>query len=426
MTPKLSYLRGLVWAVILFLLPLPLIQALALGLPSIYAGEAFAIQLGSIAYVWWLAAVYLATRPRWLDRLIGLPSLYLIHGLLSLLALVLAYFHKTQTSSFGWIKRTGDWAFDLFVALMAYSLIFLAGWLTSRSRLLTRLKRQLERVFHHELSIWLHRLNLVALALVFVHVQLIGYVTSITSYIWLFNGYTIVVVGAYLYQKITHVWRLPAAKLTAKRKLAPNFYEFTLQLRRPHQLAVRPGDYLFVNFPHHDGLKELHPFSVVNAVTADGQIVLAIRGDGDFTRQIQTLAVGATARLEGGYGRFAPTIQENAHDRLVLVAGGSGVVPMLAIIAAFPTKPITLYYTAHTAAALIYADELRQLAQQRPQLTVHLRVGRFPVATTVAQAVAPHTTYLLSGPRPLGHAWTQALFQQHVAANKVYYEEFTW
>ncbi|MDT6980580.1 iron reductase [Levilactobacillus zymae] len=282
MTPKLSYLRGLIWAVILFLLPLPLIQALALGLPSIYAGEAFAIQLGSIAYVWWLAAVYLATRPRWLDRLIGLPSLYFIHGLLSLLALVLAYFHKTQTSSFGWIKRTGDWAFDLFVALMAYSLIFLAGWLTSRSRLLTRLKRQLERLFHHELSIWLHRLNLVALALVFVHVQLIGYVTSITSYIWLFNGYTIVVAGAYLYQKITHVWRLPAAKLTAKRKLAPNFYEFTLQVRHPHQLTV----HLFVNFPHHDGLKERHPFSVVNAVSEDGQIVLAIRGDGDFTRQI--------------------------------------------------------------------------------------------------------------------------------------------
>lgn len=426
MTRKLSYIQGLVWAVILFVLPLPLIQALALGLPRLYASEAFAIQLGSIAYVWWLAAVYLATRPRWLDRLIGLPSLYLIHGMLSLFALALAYLHKSQTSSFGWVKRTGDWAFDLFLALAVYSLVFLAGWLTSRSRLLTQLKHRLERLFHHELSVWLHRLNLVALALVFLHVQLIGYITSITGYIWLFNGYTAVVLAAYLWDKATHVWTLPAAKLVATKPLAPNFYAFTLQLRRPHQLTVRPGDYLFVNFPHHNRLKELHPFSVVNAVAPDGRIVLAIRGDGDFTRQVQTLAVGATARLAGGYGRFDPVIHAHPHDHLVLIAGGSGIVPFLAIIAAYPDKAITLYATAHTADGLIYASDLTTAAQQRANLTVHLQAGRFDAAQTAAQVAARQTTYLISGPPALGRAWQRALAQQGIPGQRVYYEEFTW
>ncbi|WP_407887837.1 hypothetical protein [Levilactobacillus sp. N40-8-2] len=136
--------------IVLFVVPLPLIQALALGLPSIYASDALAIQWGSIAYVWFLVAIYLSTRPKWLDRLIGLPSVYFIHGVLSLLAIGLAFLHKEGTHSFGLIRQTGDWAFDLFLGLMVYSLVFMAGWLTSRFGVLRWIKRQLERLFHHE------------------------------------------------------------------------------------------------------------------------------------------------------------------------------------------------------------------------------------------------------------------------------------
>lgn len=423
---NLTFRQGLTWALILFVLPLPLIQALALGLPSLYASEQLAIQFGSIAYVWWLAAVYLATRPHWLDRLIGLPSLYFIHGMLSILALGLAYLHKTQTVSSGWIRLTGDWAFDLFLGLIAYALLFLAGWITARFTWLRTIKRWLEQVCHHELTIWLHRLNLVALALVFVHVQLISYVTSIPAYIWLFNGYTAVVLGAYLWQKITHVWRLPAARLVAKRALAPNFYEFTFQLRHPRSLTVAPGDYLFLAFPTHDTLHELHPFSVVNAVQPDGRLVLAIRGDGDFTRQLPALPVGTPARVTPGYGRMMPTIKETMPQRLVLIGGGSGIVPLLALVAAHPTTPTTLLYSAHTTAGLIYAADLKTLAAQRDTLTLHLQAGRFAVPAMVTEVVAPNTTYLLSGPHALGQSWRRALRAAGVPANAIYYEEFTW
>ncbi|GKT03829.1 FAD-binding oxidoreductase [Furfurilactobacillus entadae] len=339
MLKKVPYLNGLVWLVILFVIPLPLIQTLALGLPTIYSSEALAIQFGSIAYVWFLAAIYLSTRPRWLDRLIGLPSVYFIHGMLSMFAIGLAYLHKTETSSGGLIKQTGDWAFDLFLGLMLYSLIFMAGWLTSRIPLLDQLKHRLEVIFHHELSVWLHRLNLIAVALVFLHVQLISYVTSITSFMIFFDGYTILVLAAYLIHKATHVWGLPAATLVDKRELAPNFFEFRLQLRRPDQVTIKPGDYVFVNFPNVDHLKELHPFSVVNAVTETGEIVLAIRGDGDFSRLVQSLPLGAKAAVEGGFGRFAAVLKEQ-NNRLTTWCS------LLAVLALFPccrsSRPIPI------------------------------------------------------------------------------------
>lgn len=426
MLKRFPYLQGLVWAVILFVLPLPLIQTLAVGLPVIYSSEALAIQVGSIAYVWFLAAIYLATRPKWLDRLIGLPSIYFIHGMLSLFAIVLAYLHKSGTTSNGLIKLTGDWAFDLLIGLMIYSLVFMAGWLTSRVPILKWLKHQLERLFRHELSLWLHRLNLVATVLVFIHVQLISYITAITPYMFLFNAYSAIVLIAYIYSKVQNATLLSPAKLVAKRELAPNFYEFTLQLRHPSRTQILPGDYVFINFPTQDHLRELHPFSVVNHVQSDGQLILAIRGDGDFTRLVQDLRLGTKATIDASYGRFNTMINEHNADELVLVAGGSGVVPMLSLIDAYPDKTITLYYSAHRKDDLIYAEKLQQLANTRPNFTLKMQAGRFEVNSEIDRLPEYQTLYLLSGPAQMGFTWRHALQRHHVSPDQIYYEEFSW
>lgn len=428
MLKKIPYVNGLVWLVILTVLPLPLIQTLGNGLPSIYARESLAIQLGSIAYVWFLVAIYLATRPKWLDRLIGLPSVYMIHGLLSMLAVGLAFLHKEQTSSYGLIKQTGDWAFYLFLGLMAYSLIFMAGWLTSRIKPLLQLKRWLEKMFHHELSVWLHRLNLVAVGLVFIHVQLISYINSIPAYMGWFNAYTAIVTALYLYQKLYNYRLRPTGKLIAKEQLAPNFYQFTIQMRHPKLIHVQPGDYVFINFPKQDHLKELHPFSVINEVGTSGKVVLAIRGDGDFTRQIQELPLDVQVGLTGGYGKFDSLLKDNPQAGLVLIAGGTGIAPMVAIMQANVDRQIDLYYSVHNAAELVYRTEFEQLAKQHPNIEVHLQQGRFDVSEIVERETITGTEklYLLSGSAAMGYAWRKTILAAGVDPHNVYYEEFSW
>ena len=385
---------------------------------------AIGIQLGNIAYVWFLAAIYLATRPQWLDRLIGLPSIYMVHGCLSIVAIALAFLHKIDTHADGLVKTTGDMALILFIALMLYSLIFMAGWLTSRIPLLARIKRLLEGTFKHEFSVWLHRLNLIAVALVFVHVQLIPFITAIHPYMNFFNGYTLVVAVVYIYAKIRDAWWLPKAKLTAKRELATNFYEFTFQLAKRYQPKIVPGDYVFISFPDYPSMRELHPFSVVSSVKND-QLVLAIRGDGDFTRAMQQLPLKAVTNVAGGFGRFKTMIDTHPDTPMVLVAGGSGVVPMIALIQAYPNVPIALYYSARRAQDLIYVPQLRALAAKRTNLKLHVQAGRFDVgkeATALAQTPA---LYLLSGPSKMGHSWAKALSRAGVASTDLYYEEFS-
>lgn len=426
MLKKIPYIQGLVWGTILFVLPLPLIQTLAIGVPTIYQSESFAFQLGSVAYVWFLVAIYLSTRPKWLDRLIGLPSIYMIHGILSLVAILLAYLHKSLSSSNGLIKLTGDWAFNIFIAIMLYSLVFMAGWLTTRLPIINKIKKWLEKVFKHEISVWLHRVNLIAVILVFIHVQLISYITAIKPYITLFDIYSLVFATVYLYAKFKNSRLLPKAKLIDKHELAKNFYEFTIRFPRSQKINVQAGDFVFINAPDNKALHELHPFSVLDFQTETRTLKLAIRGDGDFTREIQQLPLGAWIQVDGSYGRFTTFIHDHGSKDLVLVAGGSGIVPMISIITSYPDRPITLYYSAHRQADLVYANDLQQYAAAHPKLTLHIQTGRFNSDVEAKQLPQKQTIYLLSGPNQLGHAWQQSLKRNNILPNDIYYEEFSW
>ncbi len=304
MIKRHNFALGITWLFILFVIPLPLIQTLAAGLPVIYSSEFQAIYYGTIAYSWMLAAIYLATKPKWLDRLIGLPDMFMIHGIISIAAIAMAYLHKTGTTSQGWIKTTGDWAFDLFLGLMIYSLIFMAGWLTSRLPFLETIKHFLEKIFRHELSVWIHRLNLIATALVFIHVLLINYITAIKPFMIWFLGYSGFVFIAYVWSKIHNEVGDTTGILQESRSLADNVIELTIGFQDHKKMNIKAGDYIFLSFPNIPGLKEPHPFSIANPPTDKNQLVLAIRGDGDFTSKLPKVPEKSKVKIMGGIKNF--------------------------------------------------------------------------------------------------------------------------
>lgn len=78
---------GLIWIILMIILPLPLVLILNTGLVD-STSNLIAYDFGIFAYVWWLADVYLATRPKWIANSIGLPSMYFIHGMLAVFAIL--------------------------------------------------------------------------------------------------------------------------------------------------------------------------------------------------------------------------------------------------------------------------------------------------------------------------------------------------
>ncbi|KRL33933.1 ferric reductase [Liquorilactobacillus uvarum DSM 19971] len=400
-----------------------------MGLSTLPTTETTAVYSGVIAYVWMLAIIFLSTRPHWLDRLIGLPNMYQLHGILAIAALVLAWLHKLGTSSGGLIKQTGDLALIIFTTLMVYSLFFLAGWLTNRWQLINQFKIKLEKFFKHEISIWLHRLNLIAVILVFIHVQLIDYITSITPFIILFDGLSLLTAISYLNTKFNWDQRQRVVRLVQNQALSYKVRELTLQGRQLKKLDLRPGDFIFLSFPQLPKLREPHPFSLVTLPGQTSQLKLAIRADGDFTSLLAKVKKGADVKITGGFGRYQQFLNENNQSaNLIMITGGIGVTPLFSLIANNLSRNMYLFYSAHRQEDLLYSKKLSDW-QKLPQFTGYWKKGRFTdnfVIQHIPQNWENNSLFLLSGPIPLIHHWEDILSFYHIDAKNIFKEEFNW
>lgn len=425
MLKRHGYWLGLIWMLVIFVLPLPFLQTLQVGIGGIVGAEWLPIAAGTIAYVWMLTSIYISTRPQWLDRTIGLPAAYQLHGIISLAAILLAFLHLEGAHSQGWIKLTGFWAFYLFLGVAAYSLIFMAGWLTSRVHWLASLKVWLEKVFRHEISLWLHRLNLVATILVFIHVWLIDYIRAITPFMILFTGATGLVFLAYGYYRYQAHQGHTRARLMEIKALNDQVLQLVIKLRRP--LSLHSGDYIFIAFPEIAGLEELHPFSLAK-IDPDRRIVtLAIRQDGDFTSQLVQLSSGQSLIVTGGYGLYHSIIQDQKPQAMILLAGGIGVVPLLSIAEQYADLPINFYYNAHSANNLLYEDLFTKWEQRNNFKSVR-QVGRL-----ATQEVINHLPddrqgllVLIAGPSSMTHHWIKVLKAAGIPRHQIFYEAFNW
>ncbi|OKI46394.1 ferric reductase [Micromonospora sp. CB01531] len=333
-----------------------------------------------IAYCWWLLAILLSVRPRWLDRLVGLPAVYRLHGVLGIGALVLAYIHDQNSYTSNQLAHTlGDWGLYGTIATLCLAVFFLSGWLVDRSRWLLRARRFLEKVvFRHQLSIWLHRLNLVVVLLIWLHVHVLARMNQYLVFMMLFDLYTVTVLSIYVWKG----WIAPDsnARGTVMGNEARGESTRRISVELDHaNTAVRPGDFFFLSFEDAGAVgRERHPFSV----TDDDQttVTFTIRQHGDYTRRLSNITEGTRARLEGPFGRFDSIVA--THDPaapLVLVGMGAGVAPLLSLAAAHhTTRRIHLLWSVRTPEDLYYRDVLADYqAASDGKMQVTTSVGRF-------------------------------------------------
>ncbi|MCC7667859.1 iron reductase [Liquorilactobacillus satsumensis] len=431
MLRKIQYKLVLFWLNFFFVVPLPFIQTISTGLQGMSANEMLAIYSGVISYAWMLAIVYLSTKPRWLDRLVGLPSIYQLHGILAIAALGLAWLHKIGTHSGGLIKQTGDLSLIILTGLIGYSLLFLASRLISRFSLLSKFKKILEKIFKHEITMLLHKLLLAAVILVFIHVQLIDYIRSITSFMIWFDGLSLLTALSYLRTKVSWYGRKGQAelKLIQNHSLSDRVRELTLGGRQSQQLDLQAGDFVFLSFPRVPKLREPHPFSLVSLPNQSGEFKLTIRDDGDFTNRLQVLRPGTTAKVTGGFGRYQAFIAEHdATASLVMITGGIGATPLFSLIPNNLSHQIYLFYSAHRQTDLLYQQQLIQWTQHA-NFTGFWQQGRFSddfVLNRLPHGWQNHTLFLLSGPVSLIHHWEKLLEKAKVDSNNIFKEEFNW
>jgi dihydroorotate dehydrogenase electron transfer subunit len=140
------------------------------------------------------------------------------------------------------------------------------------------------------------------------------------------------------------------------------------------QLSARPGQFVMVWLP---GLDE-KPFSLVD----DDPVTLAVAKVGPFSARLHELGLGDRLWLRGPFGHGF----EIAGERVLLVAGGYGVAPLvfLASRARDVTRKVAILGAA-TGDDLFFQHRLAELGCEVVLVTEDCSLGEGGLCTDIAQ-----------------------------------------
>lgn len=150
----------------------------------------------------------------------------------------------------------------------------------------------------------------------------------------------------------------------------------TLRLRRSAGGDFLPGQHFNLEVPVGSRFPALEAYSVASSPWPDPRTldftVKEVPGGRTSPVLVRKVPVGAALRIEGPFGNL--TWSEADGGPLALIAGGSGIVPLMAIVRYAAAKglaiPTRLLYSSKDRLNTIYQRELSTLARQGPWLEV--------------------------------------------------------
>jgi predicted ferric reductase len=141
----------------------------------------------------------------------------------------------------------------------------------------------------------------------------------------------------------------------------PDMVSIYIGGRRLDEIATRAGQYFRWRFVAAGCWWQTHPFSL-SAAPNDQWLRLTIKAVGGHTERLRWLEPGVRVFAEGPSGMF--TADRRLSNRALLIAGGSGIAPIRALLEELPRETVVIY-RAHSEADLVFREELDWLARER-------------------------------------------------------------
>jgi ferredoxin-NADP reductase len=196
--------------------------------------------------------------------------------------------------------------------------------------------------------------------------------------------------------------RWQVATVTAVKQETPRVKSFTFAL--PMWMPHMPGQHYDVRLTAPDGYQAQRSYSIASSPLDEGTIELTIDrlDEGEVSGYFhEVVTEGDQVELRGP---FASYFVWRGQEPVLLIGGGSGVVPLMAMLRhrrrVAPGLPMRLVYSVRTAEEVIYAAELGEettLAYTRTApdgWSGH--TGRID-AELIARAWAPESTAFICG-----------------------------
>jgi ferredoxin-NADP reductase/mono/diheme cytochrome c family protein len=206
------------------------------------------------------------------------------------------------------------------------------------------------------------------------------------------------------------------------------------------QLNARPGQFLTFSFLF-DGKKVVRSYSICSSSARSGYVEITPKrvSEGCVSLFLNDRAtVGLTVEANGPFGQFH--FDPGKHQNIVLLAAGSGITPMMAMLRYIDDlcleTNVTLLYCVRTSKDIIFHPELKDLQARLKNFQYHLllsqphaewpgrrgHISREFIDETIKEPASPD--FFLCGPPPFMEASRSILTGLGVKPERIKQESF--
>lgn len=341
----------------------------------------FNVWLGLLAYCLFMWDSILGLRPKLIEKYIDLQNMYMMHGIIAILAVGFGLLHNELSHLHGLSGDIGDMALALSILGTCLALLLLTSQVGRMIPVLKApiswIQRLCQRFFiTREVNVWLHMCAPVIVILLVLHVLLIPEYSHNITFMTLFLGYFFIFVICYAYLGIYKKLVTTTYQVNEVIPQGVDAYELVMTYKKGKKLRhLQGGQFVFIHTKESQ-FAEYHPFSVLAIEGKHAEeLRLGIRQSGDYTKKLAHIQPGDTVKIRGYYGHF--TKKQVTQDDVVAIGGGIGITPCMSLMQSLDNhQKGVLIWSIRNQNDLIFNQELKKLEETHPNIKIVIHVSQ--------------------------------------------------
>jgi ferredoxin-NADP reductase len=215
----------------------------------------------------------------------------------------------------------------------------------------------------------------------------------------------------------------------------PSVKVFRMELPENANIDFYPGQFFMVSFVDDPEIKVSRAYSIASSPLNKKYLEIGLDKVGPFTTKLFSMKEGDLLKFKGPYGKFY--FNEEMKNNLVLIAGGTGITPLMGIIRYCNDKKlhnkIKFIYSVKTAHDIMYRHDLEKIKNEnknfdyvvtvtRPNAEHNWkgRIGRIDIEFLKQNIEDIESSiYFLCGPKDFVHSIIEMLENSGVKKEKV-------
>lgn len=365
------------------------------GLSDVHSSADALSSGGRIAALWGaylsLVAVVLLARVPALERAVGFGRLTAWHRYAACWCLVMLLAHVGLTTAGLTVGDRTSLPTEASRLISEYPGVITA---TAGTLLLVAVAlmsaRPMRRRLRYEGWYFAHLYTYLAIGLAFSHQIATGqdFVGNTVGRVYWIALY-LVTLGAVVLFRVARPMALAAAhRLRVERVIeeAPGVVSIEVSGRRLDRLRARPGQFFLWRFLTRDYWWQAHPFSL--SAAPDGhRLRITVSAEGDFSAALRYIPPGTSVLAEGPLGAFTATAARR--QGIALIAGGTGITAIRALLESIKGDVKLLYRHADRDGHILFRHELDELASTRGAQVMYLTGEDRTLSTAVITRLVP-------------------------------------